>query len=119
MSRQRPPSPSGSSDRGCAYRCLQQLVQRRVALRVPSGAHCWAPSCSSPRDGTPQSFMPRDVMTVLVPGTRTKDAQAVTRWQETDLDKWANLEVIVTKVIDHVATSENLPGRRYTEQPIC
>jgi len=45
----------------------------------------------------PQSFMPRDVVTFLVPGTRTKDAQAVTRWQETNLDIWANLEVIVTK----------------------
>src|SRR5215468_1942828 len=77
------------------------------------------PVCSFPRHGPPQSFVPRDVVTFLVPGARTKDAQAVTRWQEINLDIWANLEVIVTKVVDQVSTSENLPSPRHAEQPIC
>src|SRR5262249_10799335 len=94
--------------------------QPREGLRTSAARVCQAcPGCSSPRDGTPQSFVPRDVMTFLVPGTRAKDAQAVTRWHETDLDKWADLEVIVTKVVDQVSKSENLPGRRHAEQPIC
>src|SRR5215510_92246 len=88
---------------------------RRVALKRVLSSALLGSGCSFPRHGTPQSFVPRNVMTFLVPGTRTKDAQAVMRWQETNLDKWPNLEVIVTKVIDQVSTPENLPSRRHVE----